>query len=212
MIKTHGRKCVWGSAWLTVLWLTAPIGATLSIPTDLPDVVSSATVIVRGRVTDTRAFTDIANGPVMTAVTVAVSDVVKGTADRSVTFRVHGGELGRYRQVAIGAPTFQAGDDAFLFLRRASDGALWPVGMSAGVYKISSGTGSQAVVSPPVVAGVTATLGAQIVRGDARRKPMAVGDFAGVVKMLMAGGGSTPTAPGDLKNGSGSGRNGGSIK
>jgi len=183
--------------------LAATLHATLSIPTDLPDVVASATLIVRGRVVDTRAFTEIANGPVVTAVTVNVTETLKGSADRVATFRVHGGALGRYRQVVIGSPTFAAGDDAFLFLKRAPDGVLWPVGMGAGVYKISAASGPL-VVNAPVVAGVTATVGAQIARGDTRRKPMGIGDFSGVVKLLMASstggggvvGGSGPLAPG----------------
>jgi hypothetical protein len=169
------------------LVLSTSLQATVTIPTDLTDVVSLSTLIVRGRVVDTRAFTDVANGPVVTAVTVSVSEVLKGTADAAVTFRVHGGDLGRYRQVMIGAPTFRVGDDAYLFLKRASDGGLWTVGMGAGVYKITpAALTGPLMVNPPVVAGVTATAGAQVVRGDARRKPMAVGDFASIVKLLMA--------------------------
>ena len=169
------------------LLVSSSLQATVTIPTDLSDVVSLSTLIVRGRVVDTRAFADIANGPVATAVTVTVFEVLKGTADAAVTFRVHGGELGRYRHVMIGAPTFRVGDDAYLFLKRAPDGVLWTVGMGAGVYKISpSAAAGPLVVNPPVVAGVTATAGAQVVRGDARRKPMGVSDFAGVVRLLMA--------------------------
>jgi hypothetical protein len=175
------------AAAAVALMLSAALQATVTIPTDLADVVSLSTVIVRGRVVDTRAFTDVANGPVVTAVTVTVAEVLKGTAESAVTFRVHGGDLGRYRQVMIGAPTFRVGDDAYLFLKRAPDGVLWPVGMGAGVYKISpSAPSGPLVVNPPVVAGVTATAGAQIVRGDARRKPMGIGDFASVVRLLMA--------------------------
>ncbi len=177
------RSVVLGCA--AVMLLAAPIAATVMIPTDLPDVTASATLIVRGRVIDTRAFTDIANGPVMTAVTIAVTESLKGTADRTVTFRAHGGELGRYRQVLVGAPTFAIGDEAYFFLKRAAAGDLWTVGLGAGVYKVSTASGAQ-VVNPPVVAGVTATVGAPVARGDSRRKPMAVSDFAGIVRLLMA--------------------------
>lgn len=163
----------------------AVLHATLTIPTDLPDVTTLATVIVRGRVIDTRAFTEVANGPVTTAVTLSVSEVLKGSADRTITFRAHGGELGRYRQVIVGAPTFAVGDDAYLFLKRASDGALWTVGLGAGVYKVSTASGA-AMVNPPLVAGVNATAGAQVARGDARRKPMSTSDFGGIVKLLLA--------------------------
>ena len=136
----------------------------------------------------------------LTAVTVSVTETLKGSADRAVTFRVHGGELGRYRQLVIGSPTFVVGDDAYLFLKRAPDGLLWTVGMGAGVYKISAMSGPL-VVNPPVVAGVTATTGAQVARGDSRRKPMGIGDLSGVVKLLMAagtGGGAVVVGAGSL--------------
>ena len=173
---------------LAAMMLVVPVRATVAVPTDLADVVSTATLIVRGRVVDTRAFTDVANGPVTTAVTVAITEVLKGRAESTVTFRVHGGELGRYRHVMIGSPVFATGEVAYLFLKRAPDGALWTVGLGAGVYRVSSGSGSPGalVVNPPVVAGVTATTGAPVVRGDSRRKPMSVSDFSGVVRLLMA--------------------------
>ena len=188
--------------------LVAPVHATVTIPTDLPDVVASATLIVRGRVVDVRAFTEIANGPVTTAITASVTDALKGAADRTVTFRVHGGELGRYRQVMIGAPTLAIGDDAYLFLKRAPDGTLWTVGMGAGVYKISAAAGAL-VVNAPVVAGLTATAGAQIVRGDVRRRPMPVSDFSGVVRLLMAGGAGSAVNSGVTGRAGNSGRGGG---
>lgn len=167
-----------------------PLNATSTIPTDLVDVVASATLIVRGHVVDTRSFAEMANGPVMTAVTITTDEVLKGSAGASVTFRVHGGELGRYRYVVIGSPTFAVGDDAYFFLKRTSTGAWWPVGMSAGVYRVAGG------VQAPVVAGVTATAGATVQRGDVRRKPMASGEFASLVRMLMTSAGTTAATRG----------------
>jgi hypothetical protein len=163
-----------------------PLRATTSVPTDLADVTSSATLIVRGRVVDTRAFTEIANGPVMTAVTVTADEVLKGSAAGTVTFRVHGGEIGRYRYRVIGSPVFTVGDQAYFFLKRASSGSLWPVGMSAGVYRVNG------TVNAPIVPGVTATAGANVQRGDVRRKPMQPAEFASLVRVLMTPARSAP--------------------
>ncbi len=173
--------------------LVIPLRATITIPTDLPDVVSSATLIVRGRVVDTRSFAEIANGPVMTAVTITADEVLKGSAGTSLTFRVHGGEIGRYRYTVIGSPAFAVGEQAYFFLKRSAAGALWPVGMSAGVYRVKMQAPSGAMQAPsgagtvnaPVVSGVTATTGANVQRGDVRRKPMAPGEFSSLVRMLM---------------------------
>lgn len=177
------------TACVAVALAAIPLGATTTIPTDLVDVVSNATLIVRGRVVDTRAFTDVANGPVMTAVTITADEVLKGTADTSVTFRVHGGEIGRYRYTVVGSPTFIVGDEAYFFLKRTSAGALWTVGMGAGVYRVS---GAQIkLINAPIVSGVTATAGANIQRGDVRRKPMTPREFASLVRMVM----NTASAP-----------------
>lgn len=165
-----------------------PLYATTTIPTDLVDAVSSATLIVRGRVVDTRSFTEIANGPVMTAVTITADAVLKGAAESTVTFRVHGGEIGRYRYRVIGSPVFAVGDQAYFFLKRTSAGSLWPVGMSAGVYRVNGAT-----VNAPVVAGVTATAGANVQRGDVRRKPMASAEFASLVRVVMNAGSAKTT-------------------
>jgi hypothetical protein len=178
-------------ALLVTLAVTS-LSATLSVPTDLADAIRGASLIVRGRVTATRAFADVANGPVTTAVTVAVSDVIKGAVAGTrgepafVTFRVPGGELGRYRHVTVGAPTFATNDEAFLFLKRAPDGSMWPVGLSAGVYFVRTGAfpGSREV-NPPLVMGYTASVG-QVVRGDVRRKPMPAQEFASLVRLVFA--------------------------
>jgi hypothetical protein len=171
----------WPSALIVALFAVS-VHATTIIPTDLPDVVSSATLIVRGRVVDTRSFAEIANGPVMTAVTITNDEVLKGSAGSTITFRVHGGEIGRYRYVVIGSPTFSVGEQAYFFLKRSSAGALWPVGMTAGVYRY----GVDGAVNAPVVAGVTATAGANVQRGDVRRKPIAMREFGSLVRMLMS--------------------------
>jgi hypothetical protein len=54
--------------------------------------------------------------------------------------------------------------------------------MTAGVYRIYPVSGT---VNAPIVAGVTATAGAGVQRGDVRRKPMLPAEFASLVRMLM---------------------------
>ena len=120
-------------------------------------------------------------GPVLTAVTMAVGETLKGEAGASVTFRVHGGVIGRYESRVIGAPVFAVDDDAYVFLSRARDGAWWPVGMSAGVYKVQRGA-----VAPPVVAGVTTATSGPVARGDVRRRVLTPSEFAGVVRPPVA--------------------------
>ena len=158
--------------------------ATVLVPLDFREAVAAASVIVRGHVTDVRAFS--APTGVESAVTVAVDAVLKGNADAFLTVRVPGGTLGRYRYIFVGAPTFAVNDQAFLLLKRGPDNALRLVGLSQGLFRIQLPTGaSQPVVAPPPVAPVTASTG-QIVRGDVRRRAMSVSEFESLVRQVMA--------------------------
>jgi len=165
--------------------LVMPVRATVVIPTEFREVVASATTIVRGHVTDVRAVLAQPN-LIETIGTVAVDAVLKGSASQFVYVRVQGGEIGRERQIAVGAPQLTVGEHAVFFLRRLSDNTMRPIGLTMGVYPINaeSGTG-RAVVNPPLVAGQTASVGT-VVRGDTRRKPMAVTEFESLVRLVMA--------------------------
>jgi len=165
--------------------LVMPLRATVVIPTEFREVVASATTIVRGRVTDVRAVLAQRN-LIETIGTVAVDAVLKGPSASFVYVRVQGGEIGRDRHVAVGAPQLTVGEQAVFFLRRGSDNTMRPVGLTMGVYRVKAETGTgRPVIDPPLLAGQTASVGT-VVRGDARRKPMAVQEFESLVRLVMA--------------------------
>jgi hypothetical protein len=164
----------------------ASVGATLVVPADFRQVVTDAGLIVRGRVTDVRAVAVRGVG-VDSIVTVAVEGVVKGQADTFVSVRVPGGEIGRYRYVMVGAPTFRVGQRAVFFLKRGADNFWRPVGLTMGVYRVQAAPVSGApVVQPPLVAGRTASATGPAVRGDTRRRLMPVAEFESLVRLVMA--------------------------
>src|SRR5262249_32627184 len=94
---------------------------------------------------------------------------------------------GGSRFVMVGAPDFRIGERALFFLKRSSDNAWRPVGLSMGVYPIRAEplTG-QPVVDPPLVAGRTATAGQHVVRGDTRRKSMSAREFESLAQLMQA--------------------------
>jgi hypothetical protein len=103
-----------------------------------------------------------------------------------VYVRVQGGEIGRDRHIAVGAPQLTVGEQAVFFLRRLADSTMRPIGLTMGVYRVKAEAGTgRAVVDPPLVAGQTASVGT-VVRGDVRRKPMAVSEFESLVRLVMA--------------------------
>ncbi len=165
----------------------ATLAAHLVVPTEFREVVADASLIVRGTVTDVRSVA-VAGRGVESVTTVAVEDLLKGEADRFVSIRVPGGQIGTRRFVMVGAPSFVPGQHAVFFLRRDAEGAWRPIGLSMGVYRVRAdrATGNP-VVTPPVVGGWTASVNGRVVRGDSRRQTMALQEFESMVKLIASG-------------------------
>ena len=172
------------------LGLTAgTLVASTFLSAEFKEVVSEASTIVRGRVTDVRALRSPA-GDVESVVTIAVEAALKGSADAFVAMRVPGGTIGRYRTVMVGAPVMQVGEQAVFFLKRGPGNSLWPVGLSQGIYRVSGpgAAGSVGMVHAPVLAGVTTNAAGPVVRGDSRRKALPVTEFESLVRLLLTRG------------------------
>jgi len=164
---------------------TAPLFATIVIPAEFKEIITDATLIVRGHVTDTRPVR-AGGSAIDTIATVAIDSLIKGQADGFVSVRLPGGEMGAYRSMTIGAPHLAVGDQAVLLLRRFSDGFWRPVGLSMGVYRVQAEplTG-RAVVPPPVMLNRTASRGA-VLRGDARRTLLPVQEFESMIRLVVS--------------------------
>ena len=167
-----------------ILALAVTLDATVIIPTEFREVVAAATVIVRGRVTDVRTIAT-SRKRADTVATVAVEATLKGEPAAFASVRVPGGQIGRDRWIVVGAPTFTVGDQALFFLSRGPDNALFPVGLSLGVYRLKPDprTG-RAFVNPPAILGPTAWPG-PIVPGDPRRRPMQVQEFEALIRFVL---------------------------
>jgi len=165
----------------------ATLAAHLVIPSEFRDVVNDASLIVRGRITDVRAVAVPGMG-IDSIATVAVENVLKGSASGFVYVRVPGGVIGRTRFVMVGAPAFKTGQRAVLFLRPSTaDTTFRPIGLTMGVYPIQTeATTQRLVILPPVVTARTPTKAPPTVRGDRSRKPMTVPEFESMVRTVMA--------------------------
>src|SRR5437868_4285563 len=103
----------------TCMFLSVALHATVVVPIEFRELVAAAPVIVHGQVVGVRAGWVDGRRSVETFVTVAASDYLKGNLGDSITFRVPGGQIGRYRTVFVGAPEFKEGDEVVLFLKHA---------------------------------------------------------------------------------------------
>lgn len=173
----------WVFALVTICGTT--LLATVTDPLTLRQLAADATLIVRGSVTDVRAFSVPGRG-IESVVTVAVERVIKGASEPFIAVRVPGGVVGRYRRITIGAPALRINHQAVFFLKRGADNAWRPVGMSAGVVYVRTepATGRR-LVAPVIVQGYTAPAGT-VVRGDDRRRSLSVDEFEALVAVVMA--------------------------
>ncbi|HVT48815.1 MAG TPA: hypothetical protein VHD57_13570 [Vicinamibacterales bacterium] len=179
------RSIVCAAIVALALSSATPLQATVVTPIGVPDLVGQAALIVRGRITDLRAVIP-PEGGIATMATVAVTTTLKGDAGPFVAVRVPGGVIGRDRVVTIGAPVLRIDEEAIFFLERGPDHLWQPLGLSAGVVAVRADAVSGApVVMPPVLAGRTASVG-PVVRGDVRRRPMAVESFESIVRIVLA--------------------------
>lgn len=169
-----------GCLVLVILSATAA-RATVVIPADLTELANNAQWIVRGEVVDVSGQWADNRRAIETVVTLQVEAALKGSPGETVTFRVAGGTLGRYRSIVVGAPEFAVGQRVIVFL--GANGPIIPylVGFHQGVYRISSTTNGTTVVMPPADAASTAP---DAGRGAPTRVPVPLNDFERRVRTL----------------------------
>ncbi len=152
----------------------AGVSATVLVPADLGDLVTGAQSVVHGRVAAIRAIRSDDRGT-ETLVTLQVAGYFKGQGGREVVFRVPGGEMGRYRTIVVGAPTFREGDEVVCFLKGVAPELPTLVGFSQGALRVvSDGAGVRRVLAPPV----RQEQPERVVRGEGYKRLMTLDQFA----------------------------------
>ena len=170
------------------LLLPSAVRATVILPIEFRELVMTAPVIVHGEVVDVRSEWVDGRRSVETFVTVAVSEYLKGDLGERMTFRVPGGQLGRYRTIFVGAPEFREGDEVFLFLKYSGPSFPYIIGLSQGAFRVvpEARTGRR-LVTTPIVMGKGGDEPERIVRGDITRKPLPIDAFRDAVRQVLAG-------------------------
>ena len=177
-------------AVIALAFATAALRATVLVPIEFRQLVSSAAVIVHGHVVDASAGWTDGRRTIETEVIVRADEYLKGNLGARVSIRLPGGQIGRYRTVFVGAPQFAAGDEVVLFLKTREGGLPYIVGLSQGAYRVVADPRSgRRMVTSPIVMTTPGQAVQRVVRGDPARRPLTVDAFAGVVRAIMAGGG-----------------------
>jgi hypothetical protein len=170
---------------IILLWLAQDVRATVLLPADFSEVVAGSQIIVYGRVADVRPEWSDDRSRIDTIVTLQAGSYLKGGPGDTVTFRVPGGQIGRYRNVMVGAPEFRQGDEVVVFLSAAGPAVAHVFGLNQGVYRVrvDARTGRRVVVPPVLTASGDAPQA--VIRGDRSRQPLALDSFAASVRTAM---------------------------
>ena len=132
-----------GNALLMIALASFPARAAVVLKLDLPELVLRAEHIVLAVARQKSArFTP--RGRIVTDVTLTVNETLKGDfrPGQDLVVTRLGGEVGERAMLVEGAPRFQIGRSALVFLRRApATGELQVVGMSQGLFRIEQSEG-----------------------------------------------------------------------
>ena len=180
------RRVALGIAFVV---LPVVLRATVIVPVEFRELVTIAPVIVHGRVVDVRSDWVDGRRSVETFVTVEAAEYLKGNLGERLTFKVPGGQLGRYRTVFVGAPEFQDGDEVILFLKSSGPSYPYIIGLSQGAFRVVADARSgRRMVTTPIVMAKGAGDPEPVVRGDVTRKPLAIEAFRDAVRLVLAQG------------------------
>jgi hypothetical protein len=166
--------------------LSSPLMATVLVPAEFREIVNGSEVIAFGRVVDTTVERSDDRTRVDTLVTLQVDTYLKGGPGRTLTFRVPGGQIGRFRNVMVGAPIFETGDEAVVFLNVRGGDPPSVFGLNQGVFRVrvDAQTKRRIVVPPALMARDQSR--ELVVRGAAARQSVPLETFGGQVQTVIA--------------------------
>jgi hypothetical protein len=180
------RSWKFSASFVTLFVCASALHATVLVPAEFREVVNGSDLIAYGRVVSVAPVRVEGQTRIDSLVTFEVGSWLKGGGESSITFWTPGGQLGRYRSVRVGAPTFNVGDEAVMFLTSAGQPVPTVFGMSQGVFRVrrDPDTGERMVVPPPLLAAGNEPQ--TLRRGDRTRQPVPLDTFGAQVRSVMA--------------------------
>ncbi len=152
----------------------------------LNDMIQKSTMIVRGRI---QPGTSAAlRGPMIyTHYQLSVTTAFKGTPASSIDVAVPGGALNGIQQPVAGAPTLTPGQDYVFFLWTSKSGLTQVIGLSQGLFNVTTNTQGQAIVSRSAASATMLDSSGQPVADSNLQMPLA--QLIGKIQSVLAGGG-----------------------
>jgi hypothetical protein len=163
------------------LWLAPCWGATLEF-LSLNDLISKSTTIVRAQVTGSTA--SYTGAVINTHYQLTVLAQWKGPAQTTIDVMVPGGTAKGVHQSYAGVPQLLAGQQYVLFLWKSSQGRVYPIGFTQGVFNLLPGSsGSLTATQMPTTETILAPGTGQLVKSQPISMPLAQ-----LISAISAGG------------------------
>jgi hypothetical protein len=169
--------------------LTSLLGSTLQ-RLSLSDMIQKSTIIVRGTI---QPGTSAAlRGPLIyTHYQLSVTTTLKGapgqTPVQNIDVAVPGGALNGIQQPVAGAPTLTPGQDYVFFLWTSKSGLTQVIGLSQGLFNVTTNAQGQAIVSRGAASATMLDSTGQAVADSNLQMPLA--QLVGKIQSVLSGGG-----------------------
>jgi hypothetical protein len=124
--------------------LTPPLPASTLQQLSLDDMIRLSTTIVHGKAQQT--VSSYSGSIIYTHYKVQVSETLKGPAASQLDIAVPGGAANRFQQTFAGAPILAPGQDYVLFLWTSKSGLTQIIGLSQGLFVVSTNSAGQLMV------------------------------------------------------------------
>jgi hypothetical protein len=121
-----------------------PLPASTLQQLSLNDMVRLSTAIVHGKAQQTAS--SYSGSIIYTRYKVQVSETLKGPAASQLDIAVPGGAASRFQQTFAGAPSLAPGQDYVLFLWTGKSGLTQIIGLSQGLFVVSTNSTGQLMV------------------------------------------------------------------
>src|SRR5580658_5228268 len=152
------------------LWLAPACGATLEL-LSLNDLISKSTTIVQAQVTSSSA--SYSGTVIYTHYQVKVLAQWKGASQSAIDVMVPGGTANGIRQTYAGVPQLATGQPYVLFLWKSSQGRMYPMGFTQGVFNLlTDSSGNVAAAQTPTTETILAPGTGQVVKSQPIDMPL----------------------------------------
>jgi hypothetical protein len=134
---------------LAVLLLCPPASATSMLKVDLPELASSAEVIVHGTVRRMESRWSADGRLIVTDVEIQVTESLKGQAGSTLLVTQPGGSVGDIGQKVSGLASFSPNEEVVVFLERRGARSFQVTAMAQGKYKVQRSEGQTRAMAVP---------------------------------------------------------------